>query len=331
MMAGITDDAGADYLPALKVDAVTKSFDDVHALRGISFEAPPGSVLGVLGPNGAGKTTLVDILCTLLAPDSGSASVAGHDVVTDGAAVRELISMTRQYSALDETLDGRDNLVFFGRMRGLRRRSARERADYLLERFDLTAAAERPVSGYSGGMRRRLDIACGLVVRPSVVFLDEPTTGLDPRSRQDVWSLIEELKADGITTLLTTQYLDEADRLSDNIIVVDGGEVIAEGTAESLKRKVGGTHCRVVMSDPAVAADFSATLTRHLGPEYRAAVDDDSAVTLTAPHGVDTMAAVIEIARAAGVGLDDVSLRSPSLDDAFLILTGNTARTGDEP
>ncbi|MBD0862903.1 ATP-binding cassette domain-containing protein [Gordonia sp. zg691] len=309
--------------PAVRVDAITKSFGDVHAVRDISFEVPAGTVLGILGPNGAGKTTLVDILCTLLAPDSGTASVAGRDVVRDAAGVREAISMTGQYAALDETLGGRDNLIFFGRMQGLRRRAARERADHLLEQFDLAEYAKRPVFAYSGGMRRRLDIACGLVVRPEVVFLDEPTTGLDPRSRQAVWGLVESLKADGITTLLTTQYLEEADRLSDSIVVLDKGQVVAEGTAAELKNKVGGTYCEVILDDPLRADALGALLTERLGTEHRPTVGAGATITLTSTDGIATMGEVIAIARDAGIGLADIGLRTPSLDDVFLTLTGS--------
>ncbi|MFW0783322.1 ATP-binding cassette domain-containing protein [Gordonia sp. CPCC 206044] len=314
----------ADHGTAVRVDDVTKSFGEVAALRGVSFEVPRGSVLGILGPNGAGKTTLVDILCTLLPPDSGTATVAGHDVVSDAASVRATISMTGQYAALDETLGGRENLIFFGRMQGLRRPAARERAEHLLDLFDLTHAGKRPVYAYSGGMRRRLDIACGLVVQPSVVFLDEPTTGLDPRSRQAVWGLVESLKADGITTLLTTQYLEEADRLSDNIIVLDKGRVVAEGTADELKQKVGGRYCEAVPAETAQAAHLCTVLRDGLGPQRRVSVGEHATVTLTAPDGVDTMAQVIDLARSAGIGLADVGLRTPSLDDVFLTLTGDT-------
>ena len=235
---------------AVLVEDVHKSFDDVHALRGISFSAPRGSVLGILGPNGAGKTTMVKVLSTLIRPDSGRAVVAGHDVAESAAEVRRSIMMTGQYAALDDTLSGRENIELFGRLMGLDKKAARTRAHALLEEFDLVDTGKRPVRGYSGGMRRRIDIACGLVVRPKVVFLDEPTTGLDPRSRQGVWSLVEALKAQGITVLLTTQYLEEADVLSDNIIVIDKGTVIAEGTSDQLKAMTGGNFCEVVPVDP---------------------------------------------------------------------------------
>uniref|UniRef100_UPI0024539EF1 ATP-binding cassette domain-containing protein n=1 Tax=Nocardia farcinica TaxID=37329 RepID=UPI0024539EF1 len=236
--------------PAVVVQDVHKSFGEVHALRGISFTAAKASVLGILGPNGAGKTTTVKVLSTLLRPDSGTAIVAGHDVRTDPAGVRRSIMMTGQYAALDENLSGRENLELFGRLMGLGKSAARKRADTLLEEFDLVGAGKRPVRTFSGGMRRRVDIACGLVVRPEVVFLDEPTTGLDPRSRQGVWDLVTVLKDQGITVLLTTQYLEEADVLSDNIIVIDKGTVIAEGTADELKERTGGSYCEVVPLDP---------------------------------------------------------------------------------
>jgi ABC-2 type transport system ATP-binding protein len=311
---------------AVRVDGVRKSFGPVDALRGVSFSADSGSVLGILGPNGAGKTTLIDILCTLSTMDSGTATVCGFDVATEPAAVRERISMTGQYAALDETLTGRENLIFFGSMMGLRVRTARSRADYLLERFDLTDAANRPVSTFSGGMRRRLDIACGLVVRPSVVFLDEPTTGLDPRSRGRVWDLVESLSKDGITTLLTTQYLDEADRLSDRIVVVDHGRVVADGAAADLKAAVGDTRCEAVLDDP----DDTERLARLLHDTYGENLRVGSVpgiVRLLAPEGVDTMSDVIACASAASIRLRDIGLRTPSLDDVFLTLTAPTARS----
>lgn len=220
---------------AVLVEDVHKSFKNVHALRGINFTAPRGTVLGILGPNGAGKTTTVKVLSTLIRPTSGRAMVAGYDVVRNAPEVRRSIMMTGQFAALDDSLTGRENIELFGRLMGLDRMSAKVRAADLLSQFDLVEAGSRVVRNYSGGMRRRIDIACGLVVRPEVVFLDEPTTGLDPRSRQSVWSLVQSLKEQGITVLLTTQYLEEADLLSDNIIVIDKGAVIAEGTAILLR------------------------------------------------------------------------------------------------
>ncbi|GGG23277.1 daunorubicin resistance protein DrrA family ABC transporter ATP-binding protein [Rhodococcoides trifolii] len=309
---------------AVEVDSVCKSFGTVDALQGLTFSADVGSVLGILGPNGAGKTTVIDILCTLSTMDSGKATVCGFDVATHPAAVRERISMTGQYAALDETLNGRENLIFFGAMMGLRTRTARTRADYLLERFDLTDAASRAVSTYSGGMRRRLDIACGLVVKPSVVFLDEPTTGLDPRSRGRVWDLVESLSQDGITTILTTQYLDEADRLSDRIVVVDHGRVVADGTAADLKAAVGDTRCEALLENPGDTDRFAALLRDKFG---ESALTETAAgvVRMRAPDGVDTMSQIIECAGIASIRLRDIGLRNPSLDDVFLTLTSPAA------
>lgn len=307
---------------AVLVEDVRKSFKDVHALQGISFAAERGTVLGILGPNGAGKTTTVKILSTLLRPTSGRATVAGHDVRTEGAAVRRSIMMTGQYAALDEGMSGRENLELFGRLMGLSKKNARVRADELLEEFDLVEAGRRRVLDYSGGMRRRVDLACGLVVRPEVVFLDEPTTGLDPRSRQGVWSLVEALKNQGITVLLTTQYLEEADVLSDNIIVIDKGTVIAEGTADQLKAKTGGSQCEVV---PRRADQLGAALTA-LGdlvtPDVTLEPGADR-VSIHAPDGPGTLSEALRRLDAAGIELDDIALRRPSLDDVFLYITGH--------
>ncbi|WP_405488946.1 ATP-binding cassette domain-containing protein [Nocardia sp. NBC_00511] len=310
--------------PAVYVEDVHKSFGEVHALRGISFTAERGSVLGILGPNGAGKTTMVKVLSTLLRPDSGIARIAGHEVRKDPAAVRRSIMMTGQYAALDENLSGRENLELFARLMGLSRKAARQRADTLLEEFDLTAAGRRAVRHYSGGMRRRVDIACGLVVRPEVVFLDEPTTGLDPRSRQGVWDLVSALKTQGITVLLTTQYLEEADVLSDNIIVIDKGTVIAEGTADELKEKTGGSYCEIVPLDPTqliVAADALGDL---LPPAARTELAGADRLSIPAVAGADTLAEALRRLDSAGVKLADIGLRRPSLDDVFLSLTGHS-------
>ncbi len=309
---------------AVLVEDVHKSFGDVHALRGISFSAPKGTVLGILGPNGAGKTTAVKVLSTLLTPDSGRAVVAGHDVVADAAAVRRSIMMTGQYAALDDTLSGRENIELFGRLMGLDKKSSKTRALALLEEFDLADTGKRPVRGYSGGMRRRIDIACGLVVRPQVVFLDEPTTGLDPRSRQGVWSLVEALKAQGITVLLTTQYLEEADVLSDNIIVIDKGTVIAEGTSDQLKAMTGGNFCEVVPVDPGRITDVVrvlAELVPHAAARDLASGADR--ISIPAPDGAATLSEVLRRIDQAGIPLADIALRRPSLDDVFLSLTGH--------
>ncbi len=312
---------GAD--PAVMVDDVHKSFGEVQALQGISFTAARASILGILGPNGAGKTTMVKVLSTLLRPDSGSASVAGHDVVGDAAGVRRSIMMTGQYAALDENLSGRENLELFGRLMGLPKKDARRRADTLLEEFDLVGAGKRAVRHYSGGMRRRVDIACGLVVRPEVVFLDEPTTGLDPRSRQGVWDLVNALKQQGITVLLTTQYLEEADVLSDNIIVIDKGTVIAEGTADELKEKTGGSYCEVVPLDPTQLRQAVTALGELVPEAFRHEFAGDR-ISIPAPDGASTLAEAVRRLDAAGLELADIALRRPSLDDVFLSITGHS-------
>ncbi|MGQ4596663.1 ATP-binding cassette domain-containing protein [Nocardia sp. R6R-6] len=308
------------------VEGIEKSFGPVRALRGVDFAAQPGEVLGILGPNGAGKTTTVNILSTLIRPDRGRALVGGHDVVADPAAVRRGIMLTGQYAALDDMLSGYENLVMFGRLMGLRKRAARARADELLAEFDLERAASRRVGTYSGGMRRRIDIACGLVVRPDVVFLDEPTTGLDPRSRQGVWDLVSGFKKAGITTLLTTQYLEEADALSDRIIVIDHGVVIAEGTADELKSRTGGSYCEVVPQDlndlPAIAAALGSLVPQ----ENRAVLSAESdRISIPAPDGAKTLAEALRRLDGSGLELLDIALRRPSLDDVFLKLTGHLA------
>jgi ABC-2 type transport system ATP-binding protein len=304
---------------------VSKSFGEVVALRDISFEVGPGEVIGLLGPNGAGKTTMVDILSTLSLPDGGEAEVAGHSVVSDPAGVRRSIMLTGQHVALDDMLTGRENLVLFGRLQGLNKTAARSRCEELLAEFDLVHAADRLVSTYSGGMRRRIDIACGLVVRPEVAFLDEPTTGLDPRSRQSIWDLVAEFKNAGIATLLTTQYLEEADALSDRIIVIDHGAIIAEGTADSLKEHTGGAFCEIVprdLNDLPIVADALGEL---LPDKIRAALSSASdRLSIPAPDGANTLAKALRLVEAANIELADIALRRPSLDEVFLALTDKT-------
>ena len=307
------------------VDGIGKSYGQVQALRGITFEVDRGEVIGLLGPNGAGKTTTVDFLSTLTRPDRGRALVAGHDVVLDPAGVRRSIVLTGQQVAVDDMLTGHENLVMFGRLQGLNKSAARERATELIEEFDLVDAANRRVGTYSGGMRRRIDIGCGLVVRPEVVFLDEPTTGLDPRSRQGIWDLVSRFKTAGIATLLTTQYLEEADALSDRIIVINHGTIIAEGTADELKERTGGSYCEIVPRDirdlPAMVTALGALL-----PEKtRAAMTSDSdRIALPAPDGANTLMEVMARLGAARIELADIALRRPSLDDVFLSLTAET-------
>jgi ABC-2 type transport system ATP-binding protein len=316
---------------AVVVAGIRKSFGDVVALRDISFEVGRGEVLGLLGPNGAGKTTTVDILSTLTRPDHGYAEVAGHDVMSDPAGVRRSIMLTGQQVALDDMLTGRENLVMFGRLQGLKKSHARSRATQLLDQFDLVQAADRAVSTYSGGMRRRIDIACGLVVRPEVVFLDEPTTGLDPRSRQSIWELVSDFKEAGIATLLTTQYLEEADTLSDRIIVIDHGTIIAEGTADELKARTGATYCEIVprhLKDlPAVAQALGSLLPEH----HRAALTTGSdRIAMPAPDGPNTLLEALYHLNAANIELHDIALRRPSLDEVFLTLTsGNSGDKSD--
>ncbi len=313
--------------PAISVTGLVKSFGDVRALAGVDLEVPPGSVLGLLGPNGAGKTTAVRVLTTLLRPDAGTVRVTGLDVVRDAVELRSRIGLAGQYAAVDENLTGLENLVMVGRLYGERRAAAKRRGEELLERFDLVEAAKRPVKTYSGGMRRRLDLAAALVAKPPVLFLDEPTTGLDPRSRLEVWATIEGLVAEGTTVLLTTQYLDEADRLADLIAVIDRGRVIAEGTPDELKDRVGGERLEVHLAD-AGAIDAAV---RALAPmsDEQPSVEEDT-VRLTVRQRTGTIVEAVRRLDEVGVGVDDLGLRRPTLDDVFLSLTGHAAEAADE-
>lgn len=307
---------------AIEVVGLTKTFGrNTVALNGVDFSVPAGTVCGVLGHNGAGKTTTINILSTLIRPSSGRASVAGYDIIRQPAKVRASIGMAGQFTGMDPMLTGRENLVLFGRLRGLNRKRAKARADELLEQFDLVAAADRRLSTYSGGMFRRVDLASALVVPPQVLFLDEPTTGLDPRSRRDVWTLVSSLAVQGITVLLTTQYLEEADVLSDSIVVIDHGQVIASGTAEELKRAVGTSYCQVTPANPAELTRVASALTGLAGVD----IDSDTgSVSVFAPDGVATLVEVFRRVDALGLELADISLRKPSLDEAFLHITERT-------
>jgi ABC-2 type transport system ATP-binding protein len=308
---------------AIEVRDLRKSYGDVQALCGIDLAAPAGSVLGLLGPNGAGKTTAVRILTTLLPPDGGTASVAGLDVVRDASRLRARIGLAGQYAAVDENLTGRENLEMVGRLYHLGRRTSLGRADELLERFGLTDAAGRLVRTYSGGMRRRLDLAAALVAHPPVIFLDEPTTGLDPRSRLQLWETIEGRVAEGTTVLLTTQYLDEADRLADAIAVIDHGRVIAEGTSDELKDRVGGERLEVTLHDEG-QADTAIDALSTIATADRPTCQGD---LLSLPMRRDRggIAEAVRRLDSAGVGIDDISVHRPTLDDVFIALTGHAA------
>jgi ABC-2 type transport system ATP-binding protein len=312
---------------AIETIGLVKSFGDVRAVDGVDLAVRRGSVYGVLGPNGAGKTTTIRMLATLLQPDAGSARVLGHDVVSEADAVRQLVSLTGQLASVDEDLTGQENLILLSRLLGLSRRAAKSRAAELLEAFGISAAAGRLVKNYSGGMRRRLDIAASIVVTPELMFLDEPTTGLDPRSRNQVWDIVRALVANGTTILLCTQYLDEADQLADRIAVIDHCKVIAEGTPGQLKASVGSGALHVRLIDPDQRPEAERLLARELGAVHLEA--DPAALSASCADADRATEGLAELTR-SGIGIADFSLGQPSLDEVFLALTGHPAEPTDD-
>jgi ABC-2 type transport system ATP-binding protein len=315
---------------AIHVEGLSKTFGDIHALQDVNLTVPPGSVLGLLGPNGAGKTTTVRILTTLLRPDAGSARVAGLDVVRQPAAVRQVIGLAGQAAAVDEYLTGQENLVMAGRLHHLDRSEAHRRATELLQRFELAEAADRTVRTWSGGMRRRLDLAVSLVGRPWVLFLDEPSSGLDPRGRRQLWQTIRQLLEDGTAVLLTTQYLEEADQLADQIVVIDRGRILANGTPDQLKAQVGGDRLQLRLAIP-TAANHAAELVADLGSGAPHVDAQAGEVTVPIADGIAILPEVVRRLDAAGLALSDLALRRPTLDDVFLSLTGRATQPPDPP
>ncbi|MDT0300665.1 ATP-binding cassette domain-containing protein [Streptomonospora wellingtoniae] len=309
---------------AVTATGLRKSFGDHVVLDGIDLEIPAGTIFSLLGPNGAGKTTVVKILSTLIGADSGRARILGHDLVEEPDAVRAAIGVTGQYAAVDGLLTGEENLMLMGNLHRLGRRRARRRTGELLERFDLVGAARKPASTYSGGMRRRLDLAMTLVGEPRLIFLDEPTTGLDPRSRRGMWDITRELVADGVTVFLTTQYLEEADRLADRIAVLDNGGIVAQGTAEELKRRIPGGHIRL---------RFGGTGALEAAARILGGARDDDALALQVPGdgGVESLRALLARVDAESIDVEELSVHTPDLDDVFLALTGHSSSADNEP
>ncbi|RSN59035.1 daunorubicin/doxorubicin resistance ABC transporter ATP-binding protein DrrA [Amycolatopsis sp. WAC 04182] len=314
---------------AVQAKALVKTYGSTRALDGVDLSIPKGKVLGLLGPNGAGKTTTVRILTTLLRPDSGEAEVAGHDVLAHPDAVRRSIGLSGQYAAVDENLTGFENLYMVGRLYGSKKAAAKSRARELLARFRLEDAADRPAKTYSGGMRRRLDLAGALVAEPTVVILDEPTTGLDPRGRIDTWEVIKELVADGTTVLLTTQYLEEADQLADSIVVIDKGKVIARGTADELKQEIGGERLELVVANTSDLAITTQVLTE-VGSGTPSVDEHTRKVDVLVEGGPKALIEALRRLDGHGVAIQDVALHRPTLDDVFLSLTGHATDEGEK-
>jgi ABC-2 type transport system ATP-binding protein len=307
---------------AIETKRLTKRFGEFTAVDDLDFEVEVGSVVALLGPNGAGKTTTVRMLATLLRPDGGSARVAGHDVVSDAARVRELIALTGQFAALDKNLTARENLILMARLRDRSNAVAKQIADQLIDRFDVGEFRDRLVKNLSGGERRRVDLAAGLIDRPYVLVLDEPTTGLDPRSRQVVWSTIRELVADGVTLLLTTQYLEEADALADRVVLIDHGRSVAAGTPAQLKAQVGQQRVDVIAADSSAYEELILLLENQFEINL---LSEQRTISIAAPDEVSDLARVAAVIESSGIGVDEIALRRPTLDDAFLALTGHPA------
>ena len=315
--------------PAIQARGLVKKYGDVTALDGVDLTVPTGSVLGLLGPNGAGKTTIVRILTTLLRPDAGSAEVAGVDVLNNPREVRRNLGLSGQYAAVDEYLTGFENLDMIGRLYHLGRNKSRERARELLAQFNLEDAADRPAKTYSGGMRRRLDLAGALVAAPPVLFLDEPTTGLDPRSRTEMWAVLQELVSGGTTLLLTTQYLEEADLLADDIVVIDHGKIIAQGSSDQLKSQVGGERIEVTVSD-GTNLERTAKVLEPLGVSAPVLSEGQKSLLMPVTGGVAVLRQALQVLDDEGINVDDAGLRRPTLDDVFLTLTGRAPAEDDE-
>ncbi|MFH5208116.1 ATP-binding cassette domain-containing protein [Antrihabitans sp. NCIMB 15449] len=310
-------------VPAVEADGLVKKFGQQRAVDGVSLTVPRGAVYGILGPNGAGKTTALRMLATLLRPDAGSARIFGYDVVKDSTAVRSLVGVTGQYASVDEDLSATENLIIFSRLLGLSRADARRKSTELLEEFDLTEAATKPLKNFSGGMRRRLDLAASLISAPPLLFLDEPTTGLDPRTRAQMWETIRRLVREGATVLLTTQYLDEADQLADRIAVIDRGKVIADGTADELKASVGVSSLQLTLTDRSHTADARSIVASYLGVDVAITPE---AGRLTAPMTDSSVTPELLIRlRDSGIVVDEITVSKPSLDEVFLTITGHTA------